>query len=135
MRKAIIDQIMLWIVIFVSFATTLFIVIDYYVVLKVKDRSDALANYGVRMKALGKEHDEIITGLNNIKSNYFDDLTENDLSCEELDTNRYQVIFTTNISIGTNMFLSDNEKIYALATAFNEYNSTDQNCTLDLSTP
>ncbi len=135
MRKAIIDQIMLWIVTFVSFVTLFFIVIDYYIVLKVKDRSAAIANYGVRMKALGREESIIVEALNNVKSDYFSTIYEDNITCEALDTELYQVIFTTNISIKDNVFLSNDEKIYAVATAFNEENATDQNCTLNLSTP
>ncbi len=131
MKKAIIDQIMLWLVIFVSFVTLFFLVVDYYIIMKTKDRSDAVSGYGARMIALGKEHSDIISGLNNVKGEYFDTIVEDDLTCEVLTTTQYQVIFTTNITFD-NRFLDAGEKIYSTSTAFNEISSVDQNCSLNL---
>ncbi|MCK5110296.1 MAG: hypothetical protein KAQ94_02160 [Arcobacteraceae bacterium] len=133
MRKAVIDQILLWIVLFVSFVTIFYFVIDYYNIIKAKDKCDALANYGVRMKALGKSDSDIVIGLNSLKGSYFATIYDANLTCTALATEQYQVIFTTNITF-KNQFLEDGEKIYSIATAFNEVSSTDQNCTLDLST-
>ena len=131
-KKAVIDQILLWIVLFTSFVTIFLMVIDYYQVIKAKDKSDSLSSYGSRMQALGKDTDEIITGLNNIKGTYFSIIYDDNLTCNTLSTSRYQVIFNTNITF-KNMFLSDGETIGSTSVAFNEINSTDQNCTLNLS--
>ena len=132
MRKAVIDQIILWIVLFVSFISIFFITIDYSMVIKIKDKSDALSSYGARTKALGEDDSDIIQGLNNVKGDFFDTISDENLTCEELATSNYQVIFTTNISFN-NRFLSDGKKIYSTSSAFNEINSTDQNCSLNLS--
>ena len=59
-KKAVIDQMLLWIVLFVAFVTIFLLVIDYYMVLKTKDRADSIVNYGVRMKALGRDDVDIV---------------------------------------------------------------------------
>ena len=133
-KKGIVDQIILWIVLFVSFVTIFLLVIDYYTVIKVKDKCNALANYSVRMKALGKDTATIVAGLNSIKTDFFDTIVEADLTCTQPGTNDYKVILTTNITF-TNKFLSEGEKIYSKATAFNEVDSTDTECSLNLRTP
>jgi len=132
MKTAVIDKILLWIVIFVAFYSIFFIIIDYYKIIKVKDRCDALANYGSRMKALGKNDSTIISGLNNIKNGYFDTIYDENMTCTTLVTTNYQVIFTTNITF-KNRFLNDGEYIYAKSASFNEIDSFDQNCSLNLS--
>lgn len=106
-------------------------VVDYYMVMKTKERTDALANYSVRMKALGRDDENITAGLNRLKSSYFDTIVEDDLLCEELETQTYKVVMKTNIFIN-NSFISEDQKIYSYASAFNESNSVDINCTLDL---
>ncbi len=131
MKRAIIDQIMLWIVIFVAFVIMFFMVIDYYMVMKTKERTDALANYSVRMKALGRDDANITEGLNRLKSSYFDTVVEDDLTCNDLGTESYKVVMKTNIFIN-NHFISENKKIYSYASAFNEYSSLDINCSLNL---
>lgn len=132
MRKAVIDQMLLWIVLFIGFVTIFFMVIDYYLVVKVKDRCDAIVHYGVRMKALGKDDIDIVTGLNNIKGNYFDTIVEGDIDCtEDSGATNYQVVFTTSINI-TNRFISENESIYSKASSFNEVDSSSIDCNLTL---
>jgi hypothetical protein len=134
MKQAIVDQIILWIILFVSFVTIFYLVIDYYMVIKTKDQSDLLSNYGARMKALGKDDATVVAGLNTLKGDYFQTIQEANLSCVNLATERYQIIFTTNIHL-KNSFLNENDKIYSRSSAFNEINATDINCSLNLSTP
>ncbi len=135
MRPAIVDQIILWIVLFVSFATIFYMVIDYSTVIRVQDKSDALASYGARMKALGKEDNIIVNGLNIQRGNYFDTIVADDLTCSTNSAaTNYQVIFTTNISI-VNTFIDANERIYAISTAFNETSDDEVQCTLNLRLP
>ncbi len=132
MRSAVIDKMLLWIVIFISFATIFFLVIDYYMIVKVKDRCDALSSYGARMKALGRDTTSIVSGLNGIKGDYFNTIYDANLTCTPLTTEQYQVIFITNITF-KNRFLNDGEKIYSKSASFNEISAIDQNCSLNLS--
>lgn len=132
MRNAVIDQIMLWIVLFVAFVTIFLLVIDYYMVMKTKDRCDTLANYGVRMKALGRSDDSVVEGLNNIKNSYFQTITLDDMECEEDDTkNDYQTLFRVETTF-QNMFLTTDEKISSKTSAFNEASSSHIDCNLTL---
>ena len=134
MRKAVIDQMLLWIIIIISFFTILFLVIDYYMVLKTKDRTDSIVNYGVRMKALGRDDVDIVSGINNIKSSFFDTVVIDDFNCvDDNETTGYQVTFTTSVTFN-NMFLSVDKKINNKASAFNEVNSHNIDCNLTLRT-
>ena len=74
MKKAVIDQIMLWIVLFTIFVGFLFFIIDYSNVMKVKDNTDAIADYIGRMVALNKNEADIIEGINKVK----DEIDSND---------------------------------------------------------
>lgn len=134
MRNGVIDQILLWIVLFISFVTIFLMVIDYYIVIKIKDKCESLSNYGSRMKALGKDAAEIVSGLNIVKGDYFSTILESNLTCTPTGTSNYIVSFSTNIFI-SNKFLSSNEKIYTHAATYNEVNAIDINCSLNLSTP
>jgi hypothetical protein len=130
-KKAIIDQIMLWLVIFVSFVIILFMVIDYYVVVKFKDRCDTMANYAVRMKALGRDDENITAGLNNLKSDSIDEIVEDDLiSIESNTAENYQVKFSVNLDINTTTF--KNKSIHSYTSAFNEVDSSSIDCNLTL---
>jgi hypothetical protein len=130
-KKGIIDQIMLWLVIFISFVIIFVMVTDYYVVVKFKDRTDTMANYGVRMKALGREDTNITVGLNNLKSDSIDDIVEDDLICTEDDTlENYQVKFSINLDINTTTF--KNKSIHSYTSAFNEVNKSSIDCNLTL---
>jgi len=130
MKKAVVDQFLLWIVLFIAFVTIFFLVIDYYIILKTKDRCDMLASYGARMKALGKDDTFIVEGLNNLKTEQFQTITEENFTCEDLETLQYQVVFKTVISLQSKFFGVQN--IVSTTSTFNEISSTDKNCTVNL---
>ena len=129
MKKAIIDQIMLWIVIFVSFVTIFFMVIDYYVVVKAKDRCDTMSNYAVRMKALGRD-ENITAGLNNLSNDIFETIEESDISCADNDDNEYKIKWTVNLDLNTTTF--KDKHIHSFSAAFNEVDSSSIDCNLTL---
>ncbi len=136
-KKAIIDQIMLWMVIFVSFVTLFFFVIDYYKVIKAKDNCDILANYGVRMKALGRDDKNITTGLNNLKIKYFEDIVyddidsnNSDLQCTSTDDDNYSVRFMVIADVTTTAF--HKSEVHSYAAAFNEASNSSVDCNLTL---
>jgi len=131
MRKAVVDKILLFLVLFLAFASIFFMVIDYYVILKVKDNSDTLTNYAVRMKALGKEESDIITKLNEF--GFFSEIKDIDLNCIEQENGKYIVVFSSSTTVNNNRFFSSSDEIFSRAASFNEVNSSDINCTLSLS--
>jgi len=129
-KNGLIDQIMLWMVVFVSFVILFFIVIDYYKVVKAKDNCDTMANYAVRMKALGRDDSSIVDGLNNLKSQYFDTIEEADISCSETSDNKYKVKYQINATILTTTF--NNKEVHSYASAFNETQALSIDCNLTL---
>jgi hypothetical protein len=131
MKKAIVDQVLLWIVIFISFITIFFFIVDYYSVVKLKDKSDLLVQYSVRMIALNKTTDEVVTGLNSIKSDYLNTISSEDLVCSIITNGEYKVKVTSWIDID-NIILED-VNMSASASSFNEASSSNISCTLNLS--
>ena len=81
MKKAVVDQILLWTVIFVSFVTMLFVVIDYSMIMRMKGNVDIMSQYSARMIAIGKTDAEIATQLNSMKLSYFSNIVASDISC------------------------------------------------------
>lgn len=131
MRKAVIDKILLFLVLFISFASIFFMVIDYYVVLKVKENMDNLTHYTIRMVALGKDEDDIITKLNSF--NYFSTINSDDLICFETGDNNYTITLTSTTFIDDNRLFSSSDIIFSSVAFFNEVNSSDIRCNLYLS--
>jgi len=132
MKPAIVDEILLWTVLIVGFATLLFITTDYASILRLKSNNDALAQQGARMKALGRTDDEIATSLNNIRNVYYAQIAEDDISCVEVVDTSYQVVFNVNSAYTNTKILTFDDLIYAKAAAFNETNSNEITCTLTL---
>jgi len=133
MRKAVIDQIMVWILVFVSFITIFFLTIDYYTLLKTKETCDNMSSYGARMVALGKSYSNITEELNNRKSNMMNDINDTDIICSK-DTSKtnYQVVFSINMDLNTNTF--KDKHINSVSSAFNEIDSSDIECNLTITT-
>uniref|UniRef100_UPI0040485FCB hypothetical protein n=1 Tax=Aliarcobacter sp. TaxID=2321116 RepID=UPI0040485FCB len=134
MKKAVVDQIILWIVLFITFVSFLFFILDYSNAMKVKDNVDALSDYIARMVALNKPESEIVTGANTIKDNYIATIQEGDLICN-IDTSisNYQVIINTYATL-TNSFLPiANDNVHSKTVVFNESSEFEKECSLTLS--
>jgi hypothetical protein len=132
MKKAAIDQVFVWILLFVSFVTIFFLILDYYILVKAMDKSDQMAQYGARMKALGKTDEEIVSGLNEIRGGVFNAIDESDLTCTQLGVQEYKIAFNIKVNF-PNKFVSDGKSINAIGISFNEMGSFDQECTLTVS--
>jgi Flp pilus assembly protein TadG len=134
MKNAVVDQIILWIILFIIFVGFLFFVIDYANAVKVKDNTDAIADYTARMVALNKDSSEIISGANTIKDDYFTTISQSDLVCIEDETlSNHQVIINVYTTL-TNSFLPvGNSNVHSKTVVFNESSETEIECTLTLS--
>lgn len=131
-KPAYVENIILWIVIFVGFATLFFFIVEYSVTLKVIDKVNSLSDYGARSIALGKTENDTVTGLNQIKGSTFNTITVGNLTCTETTgTENYQVIFNTYTTYENN-FLSGQgaNNIHAKKVTFNEISSTEKICDL-----
>lgn len=133
MKKAVIDQILLWIVLFISFVGFLFFTIEYSNAIKVKDNSDAIAEYTAKMVSLGNSNADIVSGLNNIKDDYFKNILEDDLVCnEDLFTSNHQVIINIYSTLDNGFLSLGNNNIHAKTVIFNEISEYKKECSLTL---
>ena len=132
MKKAVVDQIMLYMVLFTAFVSSLFLVIDYSAIMRVDSSNDTLAQYGARLKGLGIDDSEIIENLNRIKNNYFAEIVDHDLDCETDDKiENYRVIFNVESTYKDSHVLTIKD-ITSTMSAFNEMSSSQITCTLTL---
>lgn len=134
MKKAIVDQIILWIVLLTIFATFLFFIIDYSNAIKVKDNTDAIADYIGRMVALDKDENDIITGVNGVKDDYFALIQAADLICITDNTiSNHQVIINVYSSIVNSFLPVVENNIHSKTVVFNESSEFQKECSLTLS--
>ncbi len=132
-KRAVVDQILLWIVLFIVFVGFLFFVIDYSNAIKVKDNGDALADYAARMIALGKTNSEVVEGLNNIKEDYIATISEDDLNCvEDVASTNYQVIVNIYASLNNSFISAGNNNVHSRTVVFNEASEVQKECSLTL---
>ena len=142
-KPAYIENILMWMVIFIGFIWMFFFVIDYATAIRIKDNIDALSEYGARTASESIDQTTIgsnntfITNLNNIRISKIASLTIANLVCTiatvpPQDTN-YQVRFTTR---GTYLdgFLSNQgtNNFTSTKTVFNENSPAQLTCTLDI---
>lgn len=132
MKNALIDQIILWIVLFIVFVSFLFFIIEYSSAIKVKDNMDAIADYVARTVSLNEDKADIATGVNsNIKDNYFSDIAESDIVCTDTtSTNNFQVIVNVKTTMNNKFLVSSD--LLSKTVVFNETNSFQTECTLTL---
>lgn len=133
MKKGVIDQIILWIVLFIVFVGFLFFIIDYSNAIKVKDNTDALADYVARMTALSKDEADILAGANTIKDDYVATITADNLNCVQNNAlANHQVIVNVFATLVNNFLPVGNNNVHSKAVVFNEGSEFQTECTLTL---
>lgn len=133
MKKAVVDQIILWIVLFTIFVSFLFFVIEYSNAIKVKDSTDAVADYVARMVALDKPTTDIVAGANNIKDDYFATIQDGDLTCiTDNSQPNYQVIMNVYTTLNNDFLSIGNQNVHSRTVVFNENNEFQKECSLTL---
>ena len=132
MKDAIVENIILWVILFVSFATLLFFSVEYSTSLRVIDKANALSDYGARAVSLGKSDSEVVDGLNQIKGDSFNTITTGNLTCtENVGTENYQVEFNTYTTYENNFLTNQGtNNIRGKRVVFNEVSSTEKVCNL-----
>ena len=134
MKKAVVDQIILWIVLFTIFVSFLFFIIDYSNAMKVKDNTDAIADYIGRMVALNKNEADIITGVNEVKDDYFTPAQVADLICNTDNTvSNHQVIINVQTTIINSFIPVVANNVHSKTVVFNESSESQKECFLTLS--
>lgn len=133
-KDAVVEQIVLWIVIFMSFITLLFFVIDYSNAIKANENAESLSQYGSRMIALNKDTADIISGMNNIKGNHVSTIQEDDLTCvEDSSVSNRQVIVNIYATLDNNFLSAGDNNIHSKTVVFNESSEFQKECSLTLS--
>ena len=132
MVPAVIDQLMMWIMIFVSFVGILFLVIDYSLIMRIKGNIDLISQYSARMIALGKTEDETATAINNIKLSYFATVSGGSIVCTTDAIGTYQVIFNVTGSYVDTKILAQQNSLVSKKVVFNEVSSDEITCNLTL---
>lgn len=132
-KDAVVEQIILWIVIFTSFVSFLFFIIDYSNALKVNENADAISAYAARMVALNEEDADIVAGINNIKGDYVQTLQASDLSCTESSSveNR-QVIMNVYATLDNSFLPSETNNVHSKIVVFNESSAFQKECNITL---
>ncbi len=134
MKKAVIDQIILWIVLFTIFVSFLFFIIDYSNAVKVKDNADAIADYIGRMTALNKNTDDIVTGINQIKDDYISNVTASNLVCNvNTAITNHQVVVNVYATIVNSFLPVTPNNVHSKTVVFNESSEFQEECSLTLS--
>lgn len=134
LKKAVVDQIFLWIVLFTIFVGFLFFIIDYSNTMKVKDNTDAIADYIGRMVALNKNEADIIEGINRVKDDYFADVSSSNLSCVANNSiSNYQVVVNVYTTLTNSFIPVAQNNIHSKTVVFNENSEFEKECILTLS--
>ena len=134
MKKAVADQIILWIVLFTVFVSFLFFIIDYSNAIKVKDNTDAIADYIARMAALDKPEDDIVIGVNQIKDDYISNVITIDLVCNvNTAISNHQVIVNVYATLVNNFLPVQNNNVHSKTVVFNDSGEFQKECSLTLS--
>ena len=133
-KDAVVEQIILWIVIFISFVSILFFIIDYSNALKVSENADSIANYTARMVALEETESDIADGINRIKGDYVQTVSASSISCtEDTSDSSRQVIVNIYGTLPNNIILTGSNNINSKAVVYNESSEYKKECSLTLS--
>ena len=129
-KPAYIENIILWMVMFIGFATMFFFVIDYATIIRTKDNIDALSDYGANVIAVQGVGTDMIAELNNTKISKIKTINASDLVCDSVADvpPTYQVIFITETSNDSIEFYND--KLTSKRVVFNEVNTETVTCKL-----
>jgi Flp pilus assembly protein TadG len=134
MKKAVVDQIFLWIVLFTIFVSFLFFIIDYSNAVKVRDNMDAIADYVARMVALDQADSDIVSGANKIKEDYFATIQVTDLVCTtDNSLSTYQVVINVYTTLVNDFLTVGNNNIHSKTVVFNENSEFQKECSITLS--
>ncbi len=136
MKHAYIENILLWMVMFIGFAGLLFLVINYATIIRVKDNMDAISDYGalrISKDGLILDTTQFSNKLNNMKVSAIGTIDATlgvDMNCTTVADSGYQVIFITQTTNTSYKFF--NSQLKSKRAVYNESNSNSVTCTLDV---
>jgi|GEM_PF-3932886 len=130
MKSAAIENIFVWMMIFVGFTSLFFFVINYATILRIQDNMNAISDYGANYIANNGTGTDISANINDISVSGIDNVTSANLVCNE-STNvppDYQVSFTTESSNNSYKFYGS--KLSATRVVYNQLSGNTIDCTL-----
>lgn len=134
MKKAAIENILIWMVLFTSFATFFFFIINYATILRVQDNMIAISDYGANYVAANGIGDNISTDLNRIKVDGINTISSADTGviCNEVSNVplNFTVIFKTETTNTSYKFYGDS--LSATKAVFNQQSGNTITCTLKI---
>lgn len=131
LKKGYIENILLWMVMFIGFVTLFFFVIDYATIVRVKDNMDAISDYGSRNVAINGIGNDLSTYINDMKVNSINTVSADTTTiCSSNANNAYQVIFITQTT--NNSFKFFDSKLVSKRVVFNDDSSDTVTCTLNI---
>lgn len=105
MKKAAIETIFVWIVIFALFVSIFFFVIHYTVIVRVKDTMDTIANYASNYIATNGVGDDLSSRINDIATKNFDTISADTSSiCSTANNNDFKIIFIVTTTSDSNLY-------------------------------
>lgn len=134
MKSAYIENVIIWMVMFIGFAITFFFIIDYGTVTRVQDNIKGLSDYGANYVSINGSTvtNDLVDGLNNLKLDKINTITAGNISCGATPTgsSNYQVIFTTTTGNVTLEFYTGT--LEGKRVVYNEQGAADIQCTLNI---
>lgn len=129
MKNAYIENILLWMVMFIGFATLFFFVIDYATIVRVKDNMDAISDYGSKVVAENGIGTDLSANINSMKVKAINTVSaDTNTICTTNANGAYQVIFITETTNTEFKFFGN--KLGSKRVVFNENSSDTITCTL-----
>lgn len=132
MKKAAIENVLVWLLTFIGFGSLLFFVINYASIIRIKDNMDAMSDYAANIIANQGTGANVVTRLNDIRDNKIQTISAGNIVCTSvLDTPpTYQVIFTTVTTNNSYKFYG--QALQSTRVVFNEMNNETVTCTLTI---
>ncbi len=128
-KPAFVENIILWIVMFISFITLFFFVLEYSNILKTHHQLSLMSDFGAKMTSRDINDIQIIEGLNRLRTQNISTITNDNLICTSHNIQNHQVIFNVSLNYRSSFF---NKNILARTVVFNETNNSQIDCTLTL---
>ena len=131
MKKAYIENILLWMVMFIGFATLFFFIINYASIVRVKDNMDAISDYGARNVAINGIGSDLSANINNMRVSAVNNVAaDTSTICASVSNNAHQVIFITQTTNLDYKFFGN--QLFSKRVVFNDVNSDTVTCTLNI---
>ena len=134
MKKAYIEQILMWLVIFTAFVWVFIFIIDYGSILRIKDNLDDISEYASYSKAKGLSDTVIISGMNKLARGIEPIISSNYNCVDSTTVTDHQVTFniTSSNQFKGNILHKNGITIQSSKTKFSHVEELNSTCTLSV---